>query len=128
MKFSIFLGVSLFIFSITSFSLSANKNVELKKETIESLLEGISSDNRGLKTSSAFMLGEFELNEGVIPLMRILKSDPDEDARIMAALSLMKIRDGRGVFAVKQAERFDESERVRKLCRKFFNNHLSEIE
>lgn len=128
MKFSILLGVILLLFSSSSFSLSANKNAEMEKGTVESLLEGISSDNRGLKTSSAFLLGEFELNEGVIPLMRILKSDPDEDARIMAALSLIKIKDGRGLFAVKQAERFDESERVRKLCRKFFNNHLSEIE
>ncbi len=54
--------------------------------------------------------------------MRMLRNAEPEDARIMAALSLIKIGDARGIYAVKQAIRFDESERVRKMCAIFYIN------
>jgi hypothetical protein len=47
----------------------------------------------------------------------------------MAALALYKIGDARGLYAIKQAIRFDDSERVRNLCTKFYKAYLSkEIE
>ena len=63
-------------------------------------------------------------DEAVIPLMKILKNDENEEARIMAALSLLKIKDSRGIFAIKQAIQFDESERVRKMCSIFYQDYL----
>ncbi len=89
-----------------------------------SLLSGIDSENNGLQTGCAYMLGEVQCDKGVIPLLRVLHNDKREEARILAALSLYKIGDSRGIFAIKQAIRFDDSKRVRRLCKIFYNAYL----
>lgn len=105
-------------------------NSPVKKKTsnreiiIEYLMNGIRSDNFGLRTSSAFLLGEFKSDEAVIELLSMLHNEESDDARIMAALSLLKIEDPRGIYAIKQAIKFDESERVQKMCEKFYYHFL----
>jgi HEAT repeat protein len=91
--------------------------------TVASLIVGVNSDNFGLRTSSAYMLGELKCEKGVIPLMRMLKSEDREDARIVAALALLKIGNAKGIFAIKQAIRFDDSDRVRRLCANFYHSY-----
>jgi HEAT repeat protein len=98
-----------------------NLNMDLVEKN---LLSGLEENNRGLAISSAQMLGELKSSKAVIPLMRILKSSNDEAARISAALSLYKIGDARGLYAVKQASKFDSSERVRKMTNKFYLESL----
>jgi HEAT repeat protein len=109
----------LVVVTITA-STSFAQEDKIKSSAIESLIMGINSDNFGLRTSAAFMLGELKCEKGVIPLLRMLKSEDREDARIVAALALWKIGNAKGIFAIKQAIRFDESERVRKLCAAFY--------
>jgi HEAT repeat protein len=84
------------------------------------LLIALNSNNYGLKTSAAQILGDIKSEKAVIPLMKILKSSGDENLRIIAALSLYKIQNPRGLFAVRQAVKFDDSARVRKLCLNFY--------
>ena len=86
----------------------------------ENLLIGLNSDNAGLQSCSAYMLGEVKSTKAVIPLMKILKCENCAELKIIAALSLYKIGDARGIFAVKQAAKFDESSRVRKICGVFY--------
>lgn len=118
--------VILVFISLITYSVFAGNEKENKvnDSAIESLLEGINSDNFGLKTSSAYMLGELKCEKAVIPLMRMLKSEDKESARIVAALALLKIGNEKGIFAIKQATRFDASNRVRKLCSNFYNAYL----
>ena len=87
-------------------------------------LTGVNSDNLGLRVSSTYYLGEMKSEEAVIPLMNILKSDTSASARIMAALSLYKIGDARGIFAIKQAIQFDPNEQVKKMCSILSQMHL----
>ena len=91
----------------------------------DNLLEGLSSDNLGLRISTAYYLGEYKTQKAVIPLIKMLHSEKEEGARIQAALSLIKIGDSKGVFMVKQAAKFDESRRVRNLCSKFYNAYAA---
>ena len=117
----IFIICFVFAFSTFGNSLPTNKQLKHKDAVLKSLLMGVNSENYGLRTSSAYMLGELEFLESVIPLMKMLRNEENEEARIMAAVSLFKIGDARGIFAVKQAIRFDDSERVRKMCEKIYN-------
>lgn len=94
------------------------------EQAVENLLIGLSSENDGLRRSSAYMLGVLKSDEAVVPLMRALKSHQDECTRIVAALSLCKIGDARGVFAVKQEVRFSESNKVKKCCACFYNQYV----
>ena len=96
-----------------------HKDSAIKKGEVN-LLIALNSDNYGLKSSAAQILGDIKSEKAVIPLMRILKSSDDECLRIIAALSLYKIHNAMGMFAVKQAVRFDESARVRKMCLNFY--------
>jgi HEAT repeat protein len=89
-------------------------------------IEGVKSDNLGLRVSASYYLGERKSSRGVIPLMYVLRNDDSAEARIMAALSLFKIGDERGIFAIQKAIEFDENEQVRKMCEIFYQMHLSE--
>lgn len=91
---------------------------------VTNLLNGLSSQNRGLKESAAFMLGEEKAAQGVLPLMQMLRNSDEESSRIVAALSLCRIGDPRGAYAVKQAAKFDDNERVRTLCAWFYNQYV----
>lgn len=112
----------LVILSIVTIAANSSnaKADEIKDSVIKSLIMGINSDNFGLRTSSAHMLGELKCEKAVIPLLRMLKSEKREAARIVAALALWKIGDAKGIFAIERAIRFDRSERVRKLCAAFY--------
>lgn len=116
----------LVLISFTAFSALAvnNHSDKVNDATVASLIMGINSDNFGLRTSAALMLGELKCEEAVIPLLHMLKSEEREDARIAAALALLKIGNAKGIFAIKQAIRFDQSDRVRRLCTNFYNSYI----
>jgi len=100
-----------------------SKNLENSEKT---LLSSIESDNLGLSISSIQILGELNLNNAVIPLMKILHSSKNVETRIAASLALYKIGDKRGIYALKMAAKYDNSERVRKMCSNFYTQHLLE--
>lgn len=105
-------------------SANPKDRTEIKQNTISSLINGLNSENLGLKSSCAYMLGQLHLTTAVIPLMKILREDKNEDLRIVAALALYKIGTPLAVNAVKQSVRFDDSERVSKHCASFYNEYL----
>ncbi len=114
-------------FAFTSYAAEPTSAAKKSTNAFEqNLLVGLGSDNEGLQTSAAYYLGEIKSNKAVLPLMKILHSSQSEDARIMAALSLYKIGDERGLFAVKENGRFDESEKVRRMCENFTRTHQIE--
>lgn len=116
----------LIIIAITTTDISAKPKVKAKitDNTIASLVEGLNSENIGLRSSSAYMIGELQLSSAVIPLLRILHQDENEEMRIAAALALYKIGSPIAIHAVKQSIRFDDSERVSKLCASFYHEYL----
>jgi HEAT repeat protein len=97
-----------------------------KEDCINTLLDGINTNNRGLQAGCAYMLGELSCDRGVVTLLDILHNNKSEELRILAALSLYKIGDSRGIYAIKQAIRFDESDRVSRLCETFYKAYLQE--
>jgi len=127
-KLNTFFVLVLF-FSVTSTLLFAGdhtiKNKSVSYEQIEAtLLVGLNSENFGLKVSSAYMLGEIKSENSVNALVKMLRENDNEKARLIAALSLLKIGTERSIFMVKQSRRFNENENVRDLCTHLYNCHL----
>jgi len=91
----------------------------------ENLLTGVKSDNKGLCASSTYLMGELCCKKGVISLLSLLHDSKCEEIRILTALSLCKIGDARGIYAVKRAALFDESQRVKRLCNLFYKATVS---
>jgi len=116
----------LIIITITTADISAKPKVKAKitDNTVASLMEGLNSENIGLKSSSAYMIGELKLSKALIPLLKVLHEDENEEMRIAAALALYKIGSPIAIQAVKQSIRFDDSERVSKLCANFYSEYL----
>jgi hypothetical protein len=126
-KTKFFAVTFLFFFSTHICSQGIIENQYSTKECcIKSLLQGMKSENQGLQAGCTYMLGEVCCAKGVISLMDILHNNPSEELRILAALSLYKIRDARGIFAIRQEMKFDESERVRRMCEKFYRAYLQD--
>lgn len=124
-KHIVILAISLLLLgAVSTFAKEAKSNIstQLTKEAVDNYLAGINSNNLGLRVSCAYYLGEYKTPEAIIPLMKMLNSEKSEEARIVAALSLIKIGTDKAVYAVKQAANLDKSERVRNLCEKFYNS------
>lgn len=87
----------------------------------ENLLIGIKSDNIGLRTSCAYYIGKYNVDEGIIDLLRMLKEGKTPNERILAANCLVNMDSKRGIYAIKRASHFDESEQVRRYCKLVIN-------
>lgn len=91
------------------------------------LLEGLKSDNFGLKSSCVYYLGEMMSDKAVVPLMSIMRGAEDERLQIMAALSLAKIGDNRGIFLIKRNAEFSDNERLKRLFEQFYIGHTLKL-
>ncbi len=114
--------VTVILFNAVLYSQPVPKrSIQLNETQIsENLLIGMKSTNQGLCASSTFLAGELCCKKGVIQLLSLLHNAKCEEIRILAALSLCKIGDARGLYAVKRAAIFDESSRVQRLCNIFY--------
>jgi len=109
------------LFACTTFAVN---KPGLSESSVKSLMNGVKSENYGLRISCAQMLGEHKVTAAVNSLMGMLHSEETEEARIVAALALYKIGTEKALFAVKRAAIFDESQRVRKICSGFYRNYV----
>ncbi len=109
---------------ITALTFAGNKDQSQYSTIEQNLLVGISSDNHGLKLSSAYFLGEIKSEKAIIPLLAILHNSDDCCAKQIAALALYKINSERGMFAIKQAIEFEEHPQTKKICKILYNQHL----
>lgn len=114
--------IAVILFSASMYSQPVPKRLIQMNETqiTENLLTGMNSCNKGLCASCVYMIGDLCCKKGVIKLMSLLHNAECEEIRILAALSLCKIGDSRGIFAVKRAAVYDKSERVKRLCGIFY--------
>jgi hypothetical protein len=122
-KFKTIVLLALFLISSSTAFAGPKIKAQITENTIQTLIVGLESGNIGLKSSSAYMIGELQITEGIIPLLRVLHDEKNEDLRIAAALALYKIGSPTSIYAVKQAIRFDESKRVSKHCADFYQEY-----
>jgi len=122
----IFTFAFLFLLLLTSLTTASSGSNKVQQEQIEdNLIVGVNSTNYGLRVSSAYFLGEIKSGNSVNHLLKLLHNGETEEERIIAALSLIKIQSSIGTFAVKRTAIFDDSERVRRICDKFYLAHIA---
>jgi HEAT repeat protein len=111
-------------------SMNAETITEMKKDNaVKNLSVGLSSDNSGLRISSALVLSHLvdlkylngeKAETLLLPLMKMLSNGNSDEERIAAALALFKIGDNRGIYRLKGSAKFDKSKRVKDICRKLY--------
>lgn len=106
----------LFLFSTALPESPIKSSTKLSENSINAILNGINSDNYGLRTSAAFVAGEVKCDKAVLPLLAMLKSDTSNKARIVAAVSLYKLGDSRGMYIIKKLAKNEDCTELRKVC------------
>jgi hypothetical protein len=92
---------------------AAEMNLALTlKEVNGEFLESVIASVTDIKKTYA----DKDMNLVVIPLMKILRNNPDANLRILAAMALSDIGHDTGIYAVKEAARFDRNKTVRHIC------------
>lgn len=101
----------------------------ITKNSIATLLDGIQSDNQGVRKSSIYMAGLYKIEETVDALIKGLKSEKDANIKVLIALSLYNIGDPKGMEAVKYLSENDQDTKVKRMSTALYNafveNNLS---
>ena len=97
----------------------------LSREQIEdNYLVGLNSEVAGLQVSCAYFLGEMKSERAVIPLMKMFRDENSMPGqKLMAAWSLYKIGDERGLYLIKCEGDNSECDYSRCLCEYFYKDH-----
>jgi hypothetical protein len=120
---ALFFVAAFLMLAFTATAQDVRKEIGAAKfdQAVANLLVALDSKNAGLTRSAIYTLGEFKAEKAVLPLMAILRNGTDEKTRIAAAYALCKIGAGVGTYAVKQAVRFDDSEKVKMHAAWYYN-------
>lgn len=98
-----------------------------KYDQIEAnMLAGIKSDNTGLQTSCAYFLGEMKSDMALIPLLKLVRNSSSEEARIIAALSLYKIKSKIGMYRLRGLSKTDKSELAKRVFDTIYKKYVSD--
>lgn len=77
------------------------------------LINSLKDENIGIRTSAAQLLGERKVQEAVDPLIKMLKSEKQYNARIVIAVALFNIGDEKALPELKKAAKSDKDKCVR---------------
>ena len=95
---------------------------KITKDVIQKCyLDGVVSDNEGVRASAAMYLGYLKCDKAVLPLMKMMRDEKSEESRIIAALALIRIGNAQGVYMVGRTSLFNSSDRVKRVAEKFYN-------
>ena len=126
-KLAMLFGAVLFVMTTGANAQAVKDEIGEAKydNAVANYLVALKSDNDGLRRSAIYMLGQLEAKDAVIPMMKVLRNCRDAKCRIAAAWALSKIGTAVGVYAVKQAVRFDEDLKVKTHAAWYYNLYVS---
>lgn len=104
------LVVVLSVFSTSVFAQSVEK-----EKYDQYLIKSLSDENVGIRSSAAQLIGERKVKEAIKPLVKMLKTEKNSSARIVAAMSLYKIGDESVLPLLKKVAAKDDNKTVRRV-------------
>ncbi len=124
-----YIVLAIIVLLVTSIKAESLSQTE-KDNIVQNLSMGLLSENQGLRVSSALVLGRLidinyikdeDAKSTVLSLMEMLNKGDTEQERISAALALYKIGDAKGIYQLQGSAKFDDSKRVKDICRILYN-------
>ena len=123
--------IVLFVFAVVSFSQAKQEIVtpaDKAGKNEANYLIALRSSNESLRINSAYMLGEIRSKKAVVPLMDMFRQERDDGAKLVAALSLLKIGDARGIFLVKRSIELKENDGITIILQHLYSDYKSKKE
>ena len=103
---------------------AAKSPQKFSKNTIQSLIVGLNSDNKGLIIGCAMMAGDYKITETVEHLAKILNSDLSYDVKTAAVFALYQIQNKDALMALKKACVKNNCPFLQKSAEVFLNHYL----
>jgi hypothetical protein len=97
---------------------------KIPKNSIESLNNGLNSDNKGLIICSAMMAGDYKITESVEHLAKILNSDLSYDIKTAAVFALYQIQTKEALVTLKNACVKNNCPYLKQAAEVFLNHYL----
>ncbi len=107
--------LAVLISASTGLQAQSSNYKNINEYSLESLKQGIQSDNPGLRKSSIYMAGLYKIDESVETLIDQLEKEPIPSTRVLIALSLYNIGNPEGMEAVKKLSSREKNEEVRRM-------------
>jgi hypothetical protein len=102
----------------------SNSSQKFPRITIESLIMGLNSDNKGVIIGSAIMAGDYRITETVEHLAKILNSDLSYDVKTAAVYALYQIQNKEALVALKKVCVKNNCTYLRQAAEVFLNHYL----
>lgn len=109
MKLSV---VIILIVLVSSFAVAQTPDAT-EQEYNQFLIKALKDSNVGIRASAAQLLGDRKVQDAVKPLLKMLKSEKNNSAKIVAALALYKIGEEKALPELKQLAKCDRCKTVR---------------
>ena len=100
------------------------KNVTDNEYALKNLVAGIQSDNIGVKRSSIYFAGKYQIAEVEDVLINQLEEEEDASTRILIALVLYEMGSEEGLLEVQELSLNDEDAKVRRMATQIYNEYL----
>jgi len=92
-----------------------------KKEYDQYLIKSLNDENLGVRASAAQLLGERKVKDAVDPLVKMVKSEENCSARIVAAMALYQIGAEEALPTLKAVAVKDKNKTVRRVVTAIVN-------
>lgn len=92
-----------------------------EKEYDQYLIKALKDENVGVRSSAAQLLGERKVVDAVDPLVKMVKSEDNSGARIVAAMALYQIGDEKVLPTLKTVAAKDKNKTVRRVVTAIVN-------
>jgi K+ transporter len=125
-KLYIVLAAILFVLLVTD-SFGQNEKVsELSKHkyALQNLVNGIHSENQGVRESSIYFAGKYRFIDTEDALIDQLKVEKEPDIKVLIGLALFRMNSNKGMNELQKLALNDDNPRVRRMSLAIYNEYL----
>lgn len=113
--------------TLTSSLFAQNTLAEFTKNeyALENLINGIHSENEGVRKSSIYFAGKYKVNEAAQDLINQLRSEENSSIKILIALALFEMDSRDGLEAVKKLAGSADDLRVKRMASFIYDEYVN---
>jgi hypothetical protein len=103
---------------------SSISDLTKNKYALDNLKAGINSENIGVRKSTIYFAGKYQITELVDCLVERLENENEASIRLLIAYSLYEIKDAEGMKAVKELSLLDKDAKVKRMSKNLYKEYL----
>jgi hypothetical protein len=116
----------LFILLVTDTFGQNQKISDLSKHkyALQNLVNGIHSENKGVRESSIYLAGQYRFIDTENALIEQLKVEKDSDIKVLIGLALFRMNSETGMNELQMLTKKDSNPRVKRMSQAIYNEYL----